>query len=196
MEVKKVILHGKSARSRRGAYYRVREGGVTRFYKVRKDVKTKAAAQARFNVNKAKRLIDKKEELPKKKAEEEFEEARLHFRADYNKSGHEIIIKDSYVSTTVPKGMSDAEVQALLTDLFEEAVAQDFGAPVLQVLDVEMISGLERGQGSSEDRVVINYQHGKGGGRWRHIEKPVEKIRAYKTDEAEFLSDVKKRMQK
>ena len=165
--IKKVILKGSSSKSRKGAYFRIRdsEKKITQYYKVSKrTAKTKEKAYNKFAVRKQKQIS----EMPKKIKEFETEDATLHFRLDYSteaRGGHHFEMRDSHITARIPKNMTDTEARDNLKALFTEAFNDQFGSHLSEMIEEDdMVEGLERGSGNREGiRIKYNY----GGRGWK-----------------------------
>ena len=208
IDIKRVILHGTTARSRHGAYYRAldTETGKRSYYKIAglRGSHTKEAARAKFAVREQKRLATL-EETPKralapeeKKELADLEDATLHFRIDYTgdaKSGHKFQMRDSYITAQVPRGMSDPRED--LRDLFKSAFNDQFGGGLSEYIEdgeeTDLIEGLERGQ-DAPDAIRIRYNY--GGDKWKIAETTPGVVKDIETQKELFFYGTLKRARK
>lgn len=191
--IKRVKLNNSS---RKGYFFRVYNPDTkkTAYYKVAGKQGTKTTDEALTKFRARPRKIKLK--VPKQEIEEteEYEDATLHFRIDYDSSGagsrfhHQFLMKDSHITAQVPKNMSDEEVQRRLAELFEEAFAQEFGAPLSSLIEQDLVSGLERGNGRS-DEIQIRYAHAKGRA-FQTITKSVGSVEKGRIEKEKFFQSI------
>jgi len=186
--VNQVTLNNKS---RKGAYFRIYNPQTrkTNYYKRGKTHALYRKADALDHWRKRYKIIDY-DFLPPGDRRKRTKKMTLHFRMDYDSTpGHEMRMRDSFITAEVDAGMSDDAIAQKLEELFMEAFVQEFGNGLSPYIDTDMIKGLE--DGGDEEVIRFQYAHGKGSYLTKR-ERRIRQVISEREDRNKFMEQVKK----
>jgi hypothetical protein len=175
--------------SRQGRYWRIYNPTTKKTYYYRDKGGPKSLDDALKRYRGTPRIIKKAVKVDKRFKRKQY---RLHFRIDYGpdngaRQGHPFFMRDSYINMSVPLYFSLDEAYEVLHDLFEEAISQEFGVSIGELLDV--VSGIEESN-DERDEIVINYSYGKSRGGWRSVERTPSRIIEERQRQVRFFKSV------
>jgi hypothetical protein len=130
---------------------------------------------------------------------EEEEYYTLHVRMDYDaadgaRSGHNLVMRDSWISRKFKKDIDMDTIHQSLLNEFKSAFKHEFSGSnkhgfINAIMDEgrsSLVNGIERG--GYTEKVLFNYSSTGESGSFRQIDRSLTQVRAEEKSKAEFLA--------
>jgi hypothetical protein len=130
---------------------------------------------------------------------EEEEYYTLHVRMDYDaadgaRSGHNLVMRDSWISRKFKKDTDMDTIHQSLLNEFKSAFKHEFSGSnkhgfINAIMDEgrsSLVNGIERG--GYTEKVLFNYSSTGESGSFRQIDRSLTQVRAEEKSKAEFLA--------